>query len=92
MPALEFSVENNIATLLLNRPEAKNAINAEISDGLEAALLAIGADREIRVVIITGAGGAFCAGGDVRAMHAAASWNVARSMQPPSPHLRAHLV
>ena len=72
MPALEFSVENNIATLTLNRPEAKNALNAEISDGLEAALLAIGADREIRVVIITGAGGAFCAGGDVRAMNASA--------------------
>ena len=37
MPALEFNVENTIATLLLNRPEAKNALNAEISDGLEAA-------------------------------------------------------
>lgn len=72
MPALELSVENHIATLLLNRPEAKNALNAEISDGLEAALQKIGADREIRVVIITGAGGAFCAGGDVRAMNASA--------------------
>ena len=49
MPALEFTVENNIATLLLNRPEAKNALNAEISDGLEAALLQISADRAIRV-------------------------------------------
>lgn len=72
MPALEFTVEDNIATLLLNRPEAKNALNAEISDGLEAALLKIGADSGIRAVIISGAGGAFCAGGDVRAMNASA--------------------
>ncbi len=72
MPALEITVQDNIAILLLNRPEAKNALNAEMSDGLEAALLRIGADREIRAVILTGAGGAFCAGGDVRAMHASA--------------------
>ena len=72
MSALEVSVEDHVATLLLNRPEAKNALNPEMSDGLEAALLRIGADREIRVVIITGAGGAFCAGGDVRAMNASA--------------------
>ena len=72
MPALELSVEDNIATLLFNRPEAKNALNAEMSDGLEQALLRIGADSGIRAVIITGAGGAFCAGGDVRAMNASA--------------------
>ncbi len=72
MPALEFTVESNIATLTLNRPEAKNALNAEISDGLEAALQRIGVDREIRVLVISGAGGAFCAGGDVRAMNASA--------------------
>lgn len=70
MPALEFTVEDNIATLLLNRPEAKNALNAEMSDGLEQALVRIGADSSIRAVILTGAGGAFCAGGDVRAMNA----------------------
>lgn len=72
MAALEFSVKDNIATLLLNRPEAKNAINIELRDQLEAALLTIDADREVRAVVITGAGGSFCAGGDVRAMNASA--------------------
>jgi 2-(1,2-epoxy-1,2-dihydrophenyl)acetyl-CoA isomerase len=72
MPALQLSIENHIATLLLNRPDAKNAINVEMSDQLDAAMLQIDRDRDIRAVLITGAGGSFCAGGDVRAMNATA--------------------
>lgn len=72
MPALEMTVENNVATLLLNRPEAKNALSPEMADELEAALSHIARNRDIRAVILTGAGGAFCAGGDVRAMNASA--------------------
>lgn len=75
MSDLEFSVADHVATLTLNRPAAKNALSAEMADGLEAALAAIEADREVRAVIITGAGGAFCAGGDVRAMNAGAAQN-----------------
>ena len=72
MPALELTVRDHVATLLMNRPEAKNALNPEMADGLEAALLKIDSDRDIRAVVISGAGGAFCAGGDVRAMNASA--------------------
>jgi 2-(1,2-epoxy-1,2-dihydrophenyl)acetyl-CoA isomerase len=72
MAALQCTVENHIATLVMNRPEAKNAINIEMRDELEAALAAVDADREVRAVILTGAGGSFCAGGDVRAMNATA--------------------
>lgn len=69
MSALQFIVHDHVATLVFNRPEARNAINAEMTEGLEAALIAIEANREIRAVIVTGAGGAFCAGGDVRALN-----------------------
>jgi 2-(1,2-epoxy-1,2-dihydrophenyl)acetyl-CoA isomerase len=73
MSALELTIEDGVATLLFNRPEAKNAINMEMSDQLDAAVLQIDRDRDIRVVILTGAGGAFCAGGDVRVMNANAA-------------------
>ena len=57
MSALELTIEDGVATLLFNRPEAKNAINMEMSDQLDAAVLQIDRDRDIRVVILAGAGG-----------------------------------
>ena len=79
MPALELTIDNHIATIVLNRPEAKNAINVEMSDLLDSTMLQIDGDRAIRVVLITGAGDAFCAGGDVRAMNATADQMTAES-------------
>lgn len=58
--------ETGVATLTLNRPEVKNAINDELLDALEAALLAIDASDQVRSVIITGGEKAFCAGADIR--------------------------
>lgn len=60
-----------VATLLLNRPHARNALSDAMRDGLASALARIEADPSIRAVVIAGAGGAFCAGGDVRALDAA---------------------
>jgi len=55
-----------IATITLNRPAARNALTAEMKDGLLAALRECGADQAVRAVILTGAGHAFCAGQDLR--------------------------
>ena len=66
MSHLLESIEDGIATLTMNRPEARNAMNAEIIDGLQAALPRLGADNDVRCVVLTGANGAFCAGGDVK--------------------------
>jgi len=55
-----------IATITLNRPAARNALTAEMKDGLLAALRECGADQAVRAVILTGAGQAFCAGQDLR--------------------------
>lgn len=57
-----------VATLTLNRPEARNALDLVMRGELMAALDEAEADETVRVVILTGAGGHFCAGGDVKLM------------------------
>lgn len=63
-------VDGHVATLSFNRPEARNALSDEIYDGFIKALPAIAADSNIRVLMLTGENKAFCAGGDVKGMHA----------------------
>jgi len=59
-------LDGAIATITLNRPEARNALTAEMKNGLLAALREAGADSGVRAVILTGAGQAFSAGQDLR--------------------------
>jgi 2-(1,2-epoxy-1,2-dihydrophenyl)acetyl-CoA isomerase len=64
-PAVLEKREGNIATLLLNRPERMNALNKDVAVGLNEALGRLEIDQDIDVVILAGAGRAFCAGGDL---------------------------
>ena len=57
---------DGVATLTMNRPEARNALTGEMLSALSAAVRRVAADPEVRAVVLTGAGGAFCAGGDVK--------------------------
>jgi 2-(1,2-epoxy-1,2-dihydrophenyl)acetyl-CoA isomerase len=57
---------DGVATLTMNRPEARNALSGEMQAALSEALPRLSADRAVRVIVITGAGAAFCAGGDVK--------------------------
>jgi len=66
---IDFSTESGIATITLNRPEKLNAFSGTMREDLLRALQQAGRDPECRVVVITGAGRAFCAGGDVEHMH-----------------------
>jgi len=52
----------------MNRPEARNALSGEMLAGLSEAWDRVNEDRDIRVAVLTGAGGAFCAGADLKAM------------------------
>jgi 2-(1,2-epoxy-1,2-dihydrophenyl)acetyl-CoA isomerase len=63
---LAVATERGVTTLTLNRPDALNALTAELRGELFAALKAAGRDQEVRAVVITGAGRAFCAGADLR--------------------------
>jgi enoyl-CoA hydratase/carnithine racemase len=65
---LLFNVSNGVATITFNRPEAKNALSPSMSQGLQAALAKCEADHSVRAILITAAGTAFCAGGDVKNM------------------------
>jgi enoyl-CoA hydratase len=79
-PALEARMPQNpsaivkvvtgegLAEVTIDRPEALNALNDEVLAGLEGAFHALGVDRSIRAVILTGSGRAFAAGADVKAM------------------------
>src|SRR5262249_51216000 len=62
-----YDVEDGVCTLTLNRPERLNAVNTEMLDTLIAALDRADGDDAVRVVIVTGAGRAFCAGADLGA-------------------------
>ncbi|MBX5485127.1 2,3-dehydroadipyl-CoA hydratase [Mycolicibacterium hassiacum DSM 44199] len=64
-PVLLVSEQDGVRTLTLNRPERKNAIDARLWEELAEALRAAARDTELRVLVITGAGGAFCSGADI---------------------------
>ena len=73
-PAVTYQVTGAVARVTLNRPRNRNALSAEVTAGLLAALDRAGHDGAIRVVVLTGAGDrAFCAGGDLSALGALGS-------------------
>jgi len=57
--------KNGIATITMNRPKVLNSLHPVVIDGLVNALLDVQKDTDVRVVVLTGAGKAFCAGGDL---------------------------
>ena len=65
---IDIAEDNGILTITLNRPDKLNALIGHMRRDLAEALEAAGSDREVRVVVITGVGRAFCAGGDITYM------------------------
>src|SRR5580692_2933996 len=64
--AVLYQLDDNVATITYNRPDALNAINGELRKDLNAAFSRFRDDEDAWVAIVTGAGRAFCAGGDLR--------------------------
>lgn len=64
--AVLTEVSDGIAVVTINRPEARNAVNGEVARGIAAAIDELDADRDVRVLILTGAGGTFSAGMDLK--------------------------
>lgn len=71
MSVLLVEKSGGIATITLNRPEALNALNAELRDAIERAFRDLAKDSEVRVAILTGAGRAFTAGIDLKELSSA---------------------
>jgi 2-(1,2-epoxy-1,2-dihydrophenyl)acetyl-CoA isomerase len=58
--------EDGVATLTMNRPESRNAMNATLLSRLLETIAEVVHDREVRAIVLTGAGESFCAGGDLK--------------------------
>lgn len=74
--------EGAIALLTLNRPDRLNALNTELGVALAQALDRAAKDTAVRVVVLTGAGRAFCSGGDLAAIRAARDRGATRDLEP----------
>ena len=67
---------DGLLVLTMNRPEARNAISPDLAIALRDATAAAALDPSVRAVLMTGAGGTFCVGGDVKAMNEGAGQNL----------------
>ena len=66
MTVIETGRRDGVAIVTLNRPEARNAVNGELAQAMEATLDDLEEDGEVQAVVLTGAGGTFCAGADLK--------------------------
>lgn len=91
-PHLLIERDGHVVTVTMNRPEARNAMDLEMLARLADAWRMIDEDPEVRVAILTGAGGHFCAGSDLKQMHnpPADEW-AARFKADPDLHWKAFL-
>ena len=61
------TVDRGIMIVTINRPEAKNAVNRDVAEGIAAAMKELDGNVEIHLAILTGTGGMFCSGMDLKA-------------------------
>ena len=66
MSAVELERRERVAIAAINRPDARNAVNGDVANGMEAILDELEGDDDIQAVVITGRGPTFCAGADLK--------------------------
>ena len=76
-------IDSHVAIVTLNRPQARNALSDELSPALRQILPRLAEDDDVRSLMITGAGTAFCAGGDVKGMGAARGGGPGQARRTP---------
>jgi methylglutaconyl-CoA hydratase len=80
-PVVLYNVEGTIATLTLNRPEKRNALNDAIIEELKTSLRKANDDSSIKAIVVTGAGKDFCSGADLSALQKIAAGSVAENAE-----------
>ena len=75
-------MRDGLLILTMNRPERRNAMNPDLTAALRDATAEAAEDPAVRAVLLTGAGDAFCVGGDVKAMNEGSG----RAPSPPAAH------
>lgn len=78
---LLYDVADGVATITLNRPDVFNAFNDQQSYDLQDALKQVARDERVRVVVLTGAGKAFCSGQDLKAIAGASKRDLSESLE-----------
>jgi enoyl-CoA hydratase len=73
MPSVEIGRSDSILTVTINRPEVRNAVDAATAAALADAFRSFDADERLHVAVLTGTGGTFCAGADLKAIAAGRS-------------------
>src|SRR5215467_10049597 len=81
-PVLQEARHDGVAVLVMNRPDRLNALNNELATALNDAVRRIAGDESVRVVVITGAGRAFCAGGDLALIGKGRASGDTRALEP----------
>ena len=81
-PVLLETTQDGVATLVMNRPDRLNALNNELAAALNEALARVAEDQSVRVVLITGVGRAFCAGGDLASIGKGRATGATQSLEP----------
>ena len=76
---IEVAVADGTATVWLNRPDVRNAMNETVIDELRTAFEVLGRDESVRVVVLAGRGSAFCAGADLHWMKRMADFSEAEN-------------
>jgi enoyl-CoA hydratase/carnithine racemase len=86
-----LEIKAPVAAITLNKPQRLNALDFEMWEAIGQAAAAIDANTEVRVALLTGAGGAFCAGLDVKAGSTLSELRLDGSPAPALPAIRRHL-
>jgi enoyl-CoA hydratase/carnithine racemase len=86
-----YTVRDHVATITLNRPERRNALNPRAYAEIEAAFRAVSADDDVRVAVVTGADPSFCSGEDVKEMMTGEARPASETRPRPTPAAMAVL-
>lgn len=87
MDTLQLTIHNGIATVTLNRPEKRNALNSQLLTELRSTFEELGANPEVRVIILEANGKAFCAGADLGYLQQVSQFSVMENLAD-STHLQ----
>lgn len=89
MSDLLEKIENGVAILTMNRPESLNALSGEMMEAMSEAVPRLAEDPAVKVIVLTGAGRGFCAGGDVKGMATRNAASAGENARPVSMEERA---
>jgi len=87
MPLITMTVDGSVATLTLNDPDRRNAMTLDMCAEVETALDEVEANPEVKALVVTGAGRAFCAGADLTHLGDSAEEGRSRTSPAPRPPL-----